>query len=203
MEMAYTASDIVRIHRDGRIAALISLEGGHLISDSLALMRDFYRLGVRYMTLAHFKTNNWADSATDKAVHNGLSPFGRDVVREMNRLGMIVDISHVSGQVLLRRSRDVKRSGDRLALLFARGLRHSAQHDGRHAPRTGPAGRSSIDQLQCGVSGSQAAAVFETCANRAMRDCRVDGIERFKSPALGHEPCDPATLPRRSFRTSI
>jgi len=96
MEMAYTAGDIVRIHRAGRIAALLSLEGGHLISDSLALLRDYYRLGVRYMTLAHFKTNNWADSATDKAVHNGLSPFGRDVVREMNRLGMIVDISHVS-----------------------------------------------------------------------------------------------------------
>src|SRR4051794_11266378 len=96
MEMAYTAGDSVRIHREGRIAALISLEGGHLISDSLALLRDYYRLGVRYMTLAHFKTNNWADSATDKAVHNGLSPFGRDVVREMNRLGMIVDISHVS-----------------------------------------------------------------------------------------------------------
>ena len=96
MEMAYTADDIVRIHRERRIAALLSLEGGHLISDSLALLRDYYRLGVRYMTLAHFKTNNWADSATDKAVHNGLSPFGRDVVREMNRLGMIVDISHVS-----------------------------------------------------------------------------------------------------------
>jgi len=96
MEMAYTADDIVRIHHAGRIAALLSLEGGHLISDSLGLLRDYYRLGVRYMTLAHFKTNNWADSATDKAVHNGLSPFGREVVREMNRLGMIVDISHVS-----------------------------------------------------------------------------------------------------------
>ena len=83
MEMAYTAADIVRIHREGRIAALLSLEGGHLISDSLGLLRDYYRLGVRYMTLAHFKTNNWADSATDKAVHNGLSPFGRDVVREV------------------------------------------------------------------------------------------------------------------------
>ena len=96
MEMAGTAADIARIHREGRIAALLSLEGGHLISDSLALLRDYYRLGVRYMTLAHFQTNNWADSATDKAVHNGLSPFGRDVVREMNRLGMMVDVSHVS-----------------------------------------------------------------------------------------------------------
>ena len=96
LEIAYSADDIVRIHGAGRIAALLSLEGGHLIADSLGLLRDYYRLGVRYMTLAHFKTNNWADSATDQAVHNGLSPFGRDVVREMNRLGMIVDISHVS-----------------------------------------------------------------------------------------------------------
>jgi membrane dipeptidase len=96
LEMAYTSDDILRIHRQGKVAALLSLEGGHLIGDSLALLRNYYRLGVRYMTLAHFKTNNWADSGTDKPVHNGLSAFGRDVVREMNRLGMMVDISHVS-----------------------------------------------------------------------------------------------------------
>ena len=69
---------------------------GSLISDSLPVLRDYYRLGVRYMTLTHFKTNDWADSSTDQAVHNGLSPLGRDIVREMNRLGMMVDISHVS-----------------------------------------------------------------------------------------------------------
>jgi len=96
LEMAYTADDILRVHRAGKVAALLSLEGGHLIADSLALLRDYYRLGVRYMTLAHFRTNNWADSGTDKAVHGGLSPFGREVVGEMNRLGMMVDISHVS-----------------------------------------------------------------------------------------------------------
>jgi membrane dipeptidase len=96
MEVAYTADDIERIRRSGKIAALISLEGGHLIQDSIPVMRDFYRLGVRYMTLAHFKNNNWADSGTDRPVHNGLSDFGREVVREMNRLGMMVDISHVS-----------------------------------------------------------------------------------------------------------
>ena len=96
MEVAYTADDIDRIRRSGKIAALISLEGGHLIQDSLPVLRDFYRLGVRYMTLAHFRNNNWADSGTDKPLHNGLSPFGRGVVREMNRLGMMVDISHVS-----------------------------------------------------------------------------------------------------------
>jgi membrane dipeptidase len=96
LEMAYTADDIVRIQKSGKIAILLSIEGGHMIQDSLAVLRNFHRLGVRYMTLAHFKTNNWADSGTDKAVHNGLSPLGREIVREMNRIGMLVDISHVS-----------------------------------------------------------------------------------------------------------
>jgi membrane dipeptidase len=96
MEIALTAEDVGRIHRAGKIAALMGVEGGHMIQDSLPVLRDYYRLGVRYMTLTHFKTNDWADSSTDVAAHNGLSPFGRDIVREMNRLGMMVDISHVS-----------------------------------------------------------------------------------------------------------
>lgn len=82
--------------RDGRRAILIGIEGGHAIEDSLDLLRAFYRFGARYMTLTHTNTNGWADSSSDEAKHNGLSPFGRDVVREMNRLGMLVDISHVS-----------------------------------------------------------------------------------------------------------
>src|SRR5579872_4832490 len=96
MEFARTADDIERIHRDGKIAAMLGLEGGHMINDSLALLRDYYRLGVRYMTLTHFKNNDWADSSTESPVHNGLTAFGRQVVQEMNRLGMMVDISHVS-----------------------------------------------------------------------------------------------------------
>ena len=96
LEVAYTADDIRRIHRAGRVAALLSIEGGHQIVDDLRILRDYYRLGVRYLTLTHFRTNNWADSGTDRAVHNGLSRFGRDIVAEMNRLGMMVDISHVS-----------------------------------------------------------------------------------------------------------
>jgi len=96
IEIALTAGDIRRIHRDGRIAILMGVEGGHTIQDSLPVLRNYYRLGVRYMTLTHFKTNDWADSSTDVAAHNGLSSFGRDVVHEMNRLGMMVDISHVS-----------------------------------------------------------------------------------------------------------
>jgi len=96
LEMASTADDIIRIHRDGKVAALLGLEGGQLMSDSLPVLRAYYRLGIRYMTLTHFKTNDWADSSTDQPVHNGLSPYGHGIVREMNRLGMMVDISHVS-----------------------------------------------------------------------------------------------------------
>ena len=98
---ATTAADIERAHREHKIAALMGIEGGHAIEDSLRLLRDYYALGVRYMTLTHFNTNHWADSQgdTDDAAvehHNGLTPFGKDVVREMNRLGMMVDISHVA-----------------------------------------------------------------------------------------------------------
>jgi len=100
MEVAYTADDVIRIHRAGKVAALASLEGGHIIADSPRILRLMYRLGVRYMTLAHFRTNNWADSATDVAVHNGLNNLGREIVAEMNRLGMIVDISHVSDKTV-------------------------------------------------------------------------------------------------------
>jgi membrane dipeptidase len=100
MEVAYTADDVIRIQRAGKVAALASLEGGHIIVDSPRILRMMYRLGVRYMTLAHFRTNNWADSATDVAVHNGLNNLGREIVAEMNRLGMIVDISHVSDKTV-------------------------------------------------------------------------------------------------------
>lgn len=101
MEVAYTAADIERIHKAGKLAAMASLEGGHLILDSPALLRHYYRLGVRYMTLAHFRTNNWADSMTDQAVHNGISKFGREIIREMNRLGMIPDVSHISDKAVM------------------------------------------------------------------------------------------------------
>lgn len=101
VEIARTADDVVRIRKSGKIAVMVALEGGHLIQDNLRLLRTYQRLGVRYMTLAHFRTNNWADSDSDVARHNGLTPFGREVVREMNRLGMIVDVSHVSSKTVL------------------------------------------------------------------------------------------------------
>ncbi|MCS7024869.1 MAG: dipeptidase [Bryobacteraceae bacterium] len=101
MEFAYTAADVERIHKSGKLAALASLEGGHLISDSVAVLRMFYKLGVRYLTLAHFRTNNFADSMTDVEVHGGLSKPGRELIREMNRMGMMVDVSHISDKAVL------------------------------------------------------------------------------------------------------
>jgi membrane dipeptidase len=99
-EFARTADDIDRIHKAGKIASLIGVEGGHSIDDSLGVLRCYYDLGVRYMTLTHSETLDWADSATDKPKSNGLSPFGEEVVHEMNRLGMMVDISHVSADTM-------------------------------------------------------------------------------------------------------
>jgi len=94
---ATTAADIRRANKMHKIAALMGIEGGHAIEDSPRILRDYYALGVRYMTLTHTNSNHWADSSGDaNKPNNGLSPLGKDIVREMNRLGMIVDISHVS-----------------------------------------------------------------------------------------------------------
>jgi membrane dipeptidase len=96
MVLATTAEDVRRAHAQGKIAALMGMEGGHMIANDLGALRDYAALGVRYMTLTHFLNNDWADSSTDKPAHNGLTDFGKDVVREMNRLGMMIDISHVA-----------------------------------------------------------------------------------------------------------
>ncbi len=94
------AEDIVRIHRRGQIASMIGMEGGAPINDNLSILRAFRAQGVLYMTLCHSKTTSWVDSATDAPRHGGLSPFGEDVVREMNRIGMLVDLSHVSADAM-------------------------------------------------------------------------------------------------------
>ena len=95
-ELATSAADIERILKTRRLAITLTLEGGHQIADDLAVLRMYQRLGIRAMTLTHFRNNKWADSSTDKPEHNGLTDFGREVVRDMNRIGMMVDISHVS-----------------------------------------------------------------------------------------------------------
>jgi membrane dipeptidase len=94
--LARTAEDVRRAHAQGKIAALMGVEGGHMIGNDIRMVRVFADLGVRYMTLSHFYNDEWADSSTDKPVHNGLTDFGKDIVQEMNRQGMLVDISHVS-----------------------------------------------------------------------------------------------------------
>ena len=94
--MAYSAADIRRIHKSHKIASLIGIEGGHQINNSLAVLRQMYDAGARYMTLTHTTNTPWADSATDAPAHHGLTPFGIEVVKEMNRIGMLVDLSHVS-----------------------------------------------------------------------------------------------------------
>ena len=99
-ELALTADDVERIFKQGRIASLIGMEGGHSIDNSLAALRMFYRLGARYMTLTHSKNTPWADAATDDPKFGGLAPFGEEVVREMNWLGMLVDLSHVSPETM-------------------------------------------------------------------------------------------------------
>ena len=102
-QMAYTdnADAIENAMADGKVASIIGLEGGHSIGSSLAVLRQMYELGARYMTLTHFRNTPWADSATDDPVHGGLTDFGKDVVREMNRLGMLVDLSHVSEETMM------------------------------------------------------------------------------------------------------
>src|SRR5918995_1314803 len=100
LALALTAGDIERNFKRGRIGSLLGMEGGHAIENSLGALRSYYELGARYMTLTHNVTLDWADAALDTARHNGLTPFGKEVVREMNRLGMLVDLSHVSPAVM-------------------------------------------------------------------------------------------------------
>ncbi|HEX4964416.1 MAG TPA: dipeptidase [Thermoanaerobaculia bacterium] len=99
-EVARNAADVERIHKAGRIASLIGMEGGHSIHNSLAVLRQLYAAGARYMTITHSKNTDWADSATDEPKHGGLTRFGEEVVKEMNRMGMLVDLSHVSAETM-------------------------------------------------------------------------------------------------------
>jgi len=101
LAMATTAADVERNFKAGKISCLIGIEGGHAIESSLGTLRMFYALGTRYMTLTHWETTDWADAATDSAKHGGLTPFGEQVVLEMNRLGMLVDLSHVSDGTMM------------------------------------------------------------------------------------------------------
>jgi len=123
-EMAGTAADVMRIFRSGKIACLLGLEGGYMIENSLGLLRAFYRDGVRYMTLTHSDNVDWADAATDELEHGGLTPFGEEVVREMNRMGMLVDISHASDSTVW----DVLRVTEAPVIFSHSSSRHFTSH---------------------------------------------------------------------------
>ena len=125
MMMAFSVADIERAHHEHKLAALMGIEGGHSIENDMHLLRDYYRLGVRYMTLSWSNTNEWADSSGDindpkVQHHNGLTDFGKQVVLEMNRLGMMVDISHVADKTFWDTIAIDESSGDRVALFGSR-----------------------------------------------------------------------------------
>jgi membrane dipeptidase len=128
-EMARTAADVERIFKAGRIASLIGMEGGHSIDSSLATLRMFHRLGVGYMTLTHSANVPWADSGTDKPARGGLSRFGEEVVREMNRLGMLVDLSHTSAETMA----DAMRVSE-APIIFSHSCARALRDHGRNVP---------------------------------------------------------------------
>jgi membrane dipeptidase len=129
LALARTADDVVRIHKSGRVASLIGIEGGHQIGGSLAALRQFYELGARYMTFTHFKNNEFADSATDDPKYHGITDFGRTVIHEMNRLGMLVDLSHVSDDTM----RDALKAS-RAPLIFSHSSARALDDHPRNVP---------------------------------------------------------------------
>ena len=168
LAFATTAGDIVRIHKQGKIASLIGIEGGHAIENSLGMLRQVYTLGVRYMTLTHGSTTAWADASTDAPRHGGLSAFGEEVVREMNRLGMMVDISHVSDGVMS----DVARISE--APLF---FSHSSARALADHPRNVPDSILMLVKQKDGVVMANAFPAFvDSAGARLMRD--VFEVER-------------------------
>jgi len=128
-ELALTADDVERIHRQGKIASLIGMEGGHSINNSLGTLRMLYRLGARYLTLTHTANTGWGDAAGDEPKHHGLTPFGEDVVREMNRIGMLVDLSHVADDTM----RDALRVS-RAPVIFSHSSARAVCHHVRNVP---------------------------------------------------------------------
>ena len=174
----------------GPIASLLGAEGGHSIDNSLGTLRSLYRLGVRYLTLTHNENTDWADSATDEPRHGGLTEFGKEVVAEMNRLGMMVDLSHVSPDTMRERSRDQRGAGGLLPLLGPRGLRSPAERPGRRAVRAGRQRRCVHDHLRAGVRVARGPGV----AARAGGRC-PDGGDRRSGP--GGDGVLRAALPSR------
>ena len=181
LEQAYTADDVVRIHKAGRVASLIGIEGGRQIGGSLPALRQFYRLGARYMTLTHNQTTEWADSGTDDPKYDGLSPFGLEVVKEMNRLGMLVDLSHVSPATM----RDAIATS-RAPVIFS----HSSAGGLNSHPRNVPDDVLRLLPTKDGVvmvnwvPGFLSQAVWRWDGLRAAEEARLKSIHRSSSAAV-------------------
>jgi len=174
--MAYTADDVVRLHKAGRVASLIGVEGGHQIDDSLPVLRAYYALGVRYMTLSHATDNDFADSATDNPRHGGLTPFGKAVVGEMNRLGMVVDLSHVSTDVM-RQALAVSQA----PVMFS----HSGARAVNDHPRNVPDDVLKLVAQNHGVVMANFATTYVSDARKRWDADRSAEIARYNSPPFG------------------
>ena len=155
LALATTADEVLAARKRGRIAMLMGVEGGHMIDSDLAVLRTYFDLGVRYLTLTHTEHTPWADTASHPPAHNGLTDFGREVVHEMNRLGMMVDISHVSDKTfydaLAASAAPVIASHSSMPRAGGR----AAQHDRRYAARAGQERRRSAHQFLRRLSGSR------------------------------------------------
>ncbi len=180
--LAGTAAETRTIMASGRIASLLGAEGGHQIAGSLGVLRMYHALGVRYLTLTHGSTTSWADSATDTEIHGGLTPFGRDVVTAMNRLGMLVDLSHVSAETMSD-TLDTSRA----PVIFS----HSSCRELTNHPRNVPTGIMERVPANGGVQMLTMVPEFvnEACANHALDRDRV-------AARLGIHPYDPGDRAR-------
>ncbi|MEO9214593.1 MAG: dipeptidase [Rhodanobacter sp.] len=173
LQMAYSADDILSAHKDGRIASLIGIEGGHQIDDSLPVLRQMYVLGARYMTLTHTRDNDWADSATDAPKYHGLTPFGRAVVHEMNRLGMLVDLSHVSPDTM----RDALKTSVAPVMFSHSGARALDDH-----PRDVPDDVLKLVGHNHGIVMATFATAYVSAAYNRWSADRAAELTRFNSP---------------------
>ena len=166
MELALSTADIRRIRAKGKLASLLGMEGGHVLENSLGALRAYYDLGARYMTLTHNVTLDWVDAALDKPTHGGLTPFGREVVREMNRLGMLVDLSHVSPDVM----RDVLDTSEAPVIFSHSSARALVDH-----PRNVP---DAILRRMAANGGVVMVTFIPPFVNRASRDWE-DGLAKL------------------------
>jgi membrane dipeptidase len=181
LERALTADDLVRIHKQGKVGSMIGIEGGRQIGGDLAALRQFYRLGARYMTLTHNQTTEWADSATDEPKYDGISPFGLKVVAEMNRLGMLVDLSHVSPAAM----RDAIEA-TRAPVIFSHSSASALNPHPRNVPdeilRLLPANGGVV--MVNFVPGFLSKAVWEWGAAQSAEEARLEAMNRASPAAV-------------------